>query len=151
MDILFNQIGVQSSGAGSISHGSGEPDSIRSIVESRDETFSEMVLRLIDAKRESGRFERDSDFYHKAGIDRRLFSRFRKKDYHPDKKTALCTAIALNLDEIETQALLNKAGYTLSPSIVSDLIVRYCVRNRIYDSGTIDLLLLHYGQPALFD
>ena len=111
-----------------------------------DESFSEMVLRKID---ERG-YKKDSECYTKANVDKRLFSRIRsKKDYHPSKTTALALAVALELSLSETSELLGKAGYTLSHSIVSDLIVEYCIREKIYNIFEINELLFAYDQPLL--
>ena len=111
-----------------------------------DESFSEMVMRKID---ERG-YKKDSDCYSKANIDRKLFSRIRcDKHYHPKKTTALALAVALELSLSETNELLMKAGYSLSHSIESDLIVEYCIRQKIYDIFKINELLFQYDQALL--
>ena len=111
-----------------------------------DESFSQMVLRKID---ENG-YERDSDCYCKANIDRRLFSRIRcDENYHPKKTTAVALAIALELPLNETNELLMKAGYSLSHSILFDVIVEYCILQKNYDIFEINELLFQYDQPLL--
>ena len=111
-----------------------------------DESFSQMVLRKID---ENG-FEKDSDCYNKANLDRRLFSRIRcDENYHPKKTTALALAIALKLSLNETNELLMKAGYSLSHSILFDVIVEYCILQRIYNIYEVNELLFQYDQPLL--
>ena len=111
-----------------------------------DESFSQMVMRKIGEKG----YEKDSDCYGRANIDRRLFSRIRcDTDYHPKKATALALAIALELPLEETRELLMKAGYSLSHSIMSDVIVEYCILNGNYDILSINELLFKYGQPLL--
>lgn len=111
-----------------------------------DESFSKMVLRLIDEKG----FKKDSDCYNRANIDRRLFSRIRcDESYHPKKTTALALAIALRLSLSETRELLLKAGYSLSHSILLDVIVEYCILQRCYDIVEINALLFQYDQPLL--
>lgn len=110
-----------------------------------DESFSEMVLRKIE---ESGM--KNADCYKKANVDKKLFSKIKtNKNYKPKKNTALAFAIALKMSLEETQELLMKAGFALSHSSRFDLIVEYCIVNKIYDVDVVNQTLFNFDQPLL--
>lgn len=91
------------------------------VLEQGHETFSEMLLRTID---EMGMT--DSETHKKAQIDRKLFSKIRNdKEYKPSKSNVL----ALQLDLDETQDMLLRAGFALSPSSSGKYQVPTQIRN----------------------
>lgn len=119
--------------------------SLEDVLGTRGDSFHAMLFRLIDRKG-----MKDSDVWHKANISHKLFSKIRcNENYTPSKKTALALAIALELNLDQTVDLLGRAGLALSPSSVSDLIIKYCIQNGIYNMFEIDALLFNYGMPTM--
>ena len=109
------------------------------------ESFQKMLFRLIDEKNMT-----DVEVYKRANIDKRLFSKIRSNSrYQPRKSTALALAIALRLNLDETKDLLSRAGYALSPSSLSDLIVSFFIENEIWDVITIDIALFEHDETPL--
>lgn len=111
-----------------------------------EETFSEMLLRLVDEKG----FAKDSIVYKRANLERSVFSKLRSnKHYAPSKSTALALCIALELNMDQANDLLARAGFALSPSSLSDVIVSYFIENQQYDIFEINSALFNYGQTGL--
>lgn len=109
------------------------------------ETFSDMLLRLI---KESG--EKNSAVYNRANIDRRHFSKIANHDdYKPSKQTVLAFAIALKLDFEQTKDLLALAGFTLTKTNLTDVIVSYFLEYKIFDVDLVNQILYKYDQPLL--
>lgn len=115
------------------------------VLEKKEETFSEMLLRMIDEKG-----LKDSDAYKRANIDRRLFSKIRgDKEYLPSKKTAISFCMALQLEMEEAKKLLAAAGYALSTSSRFDLIIMYLIENSEYNIHFANIVLEDYGEGTL--
>lgn len=115
------------------------------VLAKKEESFSEMLLRMIDEKG-----LKDSDVYKRANIDRRLFSKIRgDEDYMPSKKTAISFCLALQLDMDEAKKLLATAGYTLSTSSRFDLIIMYLIENCEYNIHFANIVLDDYGEGTL--
>lgn len=118
---------------------------LETLMDQLDLPFSEALLRMIDEKGMT-----DVEVYRKANIDRKLFSKIRAgKGYVPSKRTALALTIALEASVEEANRLLRTAGYALSPSQKSDVIIRYFLINRRYDIFAINEVLFTYDLPLL--
>ena len=118
---------------------------LEALVKKRKKTFQEALFDMIDKTGMT-----DSEVYRRADIDRRHFSKIRNnREYHPTKRTALALVIALKLNIDEATDLLRRAGYALSRSSTADIIVRYCIMERIYDLMEVNGLLYYYDQPLL--
>ena len=117
---------------------------IDKLMDQMEETFSQRLLRMIDEGDMT-----DSEAYTKAYVDRRHFSKIRKDvNYVPNKKTVLAFTIALELSLDEAKDLLASAGFALSRSSKTDIIVAYFLQNKIYDMFEINDVLDAYGQPV---
>ena len=116
---------------------------IDDLMNQMDETFSQRLLRMIVERDLT-----DSEAYTKAYVDRRHFSKIRNdENYSPNKKTVLAFAIALELSIDEAKDLLGSAGFSLSRSSKTDIIVSYFLQNKIYDMFEINEVLEAYKQP----
>ena len=120
-------------------------EGLKKYVEQIDEGFRDMLLRKIDERQMT-----DAECYKKANIDRKLFNKIKNvPDYRPGKSTVLAFAIALELPLDETREMLMKAGFSLSHSSLSDLVVEYFIRNGSYDIYEINEALFEFDQKLL--
>ncbi len=120
-------------------------------IDKREENFSSMVMRLIKEKNID-----EVACYKAANVNKQIFYKIRRHaskpdgiPYQPAKGIALAFAIALKLDIEETKKLLEKAGYSLSKSYKTDIIIEYCISNNINDINKVNEILFYYKLPLI--
>ena len=121
------------------------PDDILSNIE---DNFCTNLFKFIKQKKMS-----NAEVYKNANIDRRLFSKIiSNSNYTPRKNTIFALAVSLKLNLQETQTLLRSAGYAISHSVKSDLIIEYYITHKNPQSYNIDdlnFLLFKYREEQL--
>ncbi len=111
----------------------------------KEPKFRDILFKYIDDKK-----LKDSDVYKKVNLDRRLFSKIRCDDnYNPSKETVLLLALSLELTEEKLNELLSTTSYHLSNSSISDLIIRFCFINKIYNIDTVNEFLYDHKCKTL--
>ncbi len=116
---------------------------------SKDDSFQKLLSKHLIEK---GYENRNPDYYNKAQIDRRLFSKIyaEKNPSQPDKKTVFKVVIGFELGLDEALEMLFAAGYNFTSHKIFDMIIKFCIQEGIYDPETIDYLLVLFGEKPLY-
>jgi len=110
-----------------------------------EETFTQMLIRFMREKNLE-----PPKVYNDACLDRKLFSKILSNvDYQPKKYTAVRLALGLKLSEEETDKLLNAAGFALSRSKLTDLVISYCISTNKRDVWEVNGILEDFGLTTI--
>jgi O-acetyl-ADP-ribose deacetylase len=111
----------------------------------KNETFQELLFKLIKKSNMD-----EVEIYKAANMDRKLFSKIRSsKDYTPSKRNVVALVLALKLDPKTSKDLIKRAGYILTSGYKFDLVIRFCIENRIYDLNAVNDILHGQGLPLI--
>lgn len=120
-------------------------EQIGKLLAPKEASFQEKLFEYIDASTLTG-----PEIYKNMMISRQMYSSIQQnKDYQPQKSTAILFCLTLHLDLEQTKDLLGRAGYTLSKSSMSDVIVTACIENKVYDLYKIDAVMVEKNIPTL--
>ena len=126
---------------------------------SQEDAFARMILvgvtpfvpslesKLLRMIRERGLEE--VDVYTKACVNRKLFSKMRRKDYRPKAKTLYAFILVLQLTLDDAVDLLASAGYAFSSANKLDIAVRYFIEQGISDLDEVNGVLYELGMETL--
>ena len=110
-----------------------------------EETFTQLLIRFMREKHMD-----PPEVYTNACLDRKLFSKILGNiDYQPKKYTAVRLALGLKLSPEETDKLLNAAGFVLSHSKLTDLVISYCIGANKRDVWEVNGLLEDFGLTTI--
>ena len=110
----------------------------------KSKSFNQLLFSFIDE-----RGCKDSEIYNSVDIDRKLFSKIRcSENYIPRRNVIIKLCLALGLNKVDFNKLLNSAGYSLKNDQF-DLIISYCVENNIYDINIVNDYLYQYTNAVL--
>lgn len=117
---------------------------IGDLLATSDKTFQEKLFEIIDERGLTG------PQVYKNYVSKQVYSKIQEdKDYHPNKYTAIAMCLSLHLDVDQTQDLIGRAGWTLSPSNKADLVVKGCIMNKEYNVMKINCILFNFDCPDL--
>ena len=131
--------------AGKPAPGSAGP-TLEEVLAAQEKNFPDRLFELID---ERG-YDKDANFYKKAHVDRKLFSKIRSKPgYKPSKDTAIALSLALELSMPEMIDLLSRAGLALSRADRRDRLITFFVEKKNFNIDEINFALASAGEPLI--
>ena len=92
----------------------------------------------------------NAEFYKKAHIDRRHFSKIcNNYDYCPSRNTVYLMCLALEFSLDEAKHFLNLFGYCIWDDNETDIIVSYFLEKKIYNIDLCNAVLMKFGENPL--
>ena len=91
---------------------------------------------------------KEAQICQRANMERRLFLKL-KAGSQPSKASAYAMAVALELNQEETEELLKTADLSITARDTMDSILKHYITNEIYDVYRINATLFLYEQPLL--
>lgn len=83
-------------------------------------------------------------------VDKKLFSKI-INGHIPNKHSVMALGLALELDLDDYQLFLATANFALNPADMFDIIVKYCVTQRMFDVMQVDSLLFQMALPCFIE
>ncbi len=120
--------------------------SLKDLFDRPEESFSAALLRMIGEKG-----LKNSEVYKKANMDKKHFSKILKETYQPGKNAVMALAIALELNLDEARDFLGRAGYALSRSSQTDIIVQYFIETGNYNMFELEGVLYEFTGKTLMN
>jgi len=111
------------------------------------QTFPMVLQKYIDLKM----IKKHSSMCRRIGMKPDTFSAILRGKYKEVKKEnvlRLCIGLELNVEQ--AGELLNSAGFVLSDSLMTDVVIKYCLMSREYNVVIINSELYENKAPMLF-
>jgi hypothetical protein len=89
--------------------------------------------------------------FEQGQISRDYWSKLLNDEIRASKEKLLRVAVLLQLSVVEAEEMLDKAGYSMSPAILRDVVVEYCLEHRYYDFIGIEKMLADHEIQSLFN
>lgn len=96
------------------------------------------------------RYGSAGNFYNTLGISRQVYSNMQQDNYDPSLTTVYKIIIGLRLGLLDATVLMENAGYTFTWKTTTQLVIIFCIINRIYEPMDVDDLLNSMGENVLF-
>ena len=111
-------------------------------------TFPMVLQKYVELKR----IKKHNVMCKRIGMKPDTFSAILRGKYNDVKKdNVLRICVGLELSVMEAEELLNSAGFMLSNAVMTDVVIKASLRNRIYNAVVINAELYENHVPMLFN